>query len=73
MLSWTTVEKLVKDQGVDSLETLASLSDDNITSVCNKIRRPNGLSSGRMSNRGIQISVVEATHLKLAEFAIETM
>ena len=43
MFCWITVKILAKEHGMASLENLASLSDDEITSICDLIRRPGGL------------------------------
>ena len=47
----TVAQKLVGDQGIDSPWTLASLSDDDITTICNVIKRP-GLVSSNMPDKG---------------------
>ena len=46
-------------------QTLASLSDEDITMIWDVIRRPSGLVSDKMLDRGNQISVLAAKHLKL--------
>ena len=50
--SQTVAMKLVDDQGIVSLWTLASLSDEDIAAICDVIRRPGGLVSGKMPDRG---------------------
>ena len=42
MFSQMALEKLVEDLWTDFAETLASLSSDDITSICNVIRNPGG-------------------------------
>ena len=56
--SHTVAMKLVDDQGIDFPWTLASLSDKDIAAICNVIRRPHGLVSGKMPDRGDQISIL---------------
>ena len=56
--SQTVAMKLVGDQGIDSPLILASLSDEDITTICNVIRRPGGLVSRKLPDRGIQISIL---------------
>ena len=57
-LSLTVAMKLVNDQEIDSPWTLASLSNEDIATICDEIRRPVGLVSGKMSDRGNQISIL---------------
>ena len=47
----TVVEKIVDNQGIDSPETLSSLSDDDIASICDAIKRSSDLVTGEMSDR----------------------
>ena len=67
------VLKLVEDQGIDSPWTLASLSDEDITAICDMINRPSGLVSGKTLDRGNPISVLAAKNLKLVAFLFMTM
>ena len=67
------VLKLVDDQGIDSPWTLASLSDENIATICGRLHRPNGLVSGKTLERCNQISVLAIKNLKLAVFMFKTM
>ena len=64
-------KKLVEDKLRDFSEKLASLSDDDITSICNVIRRPRGLVSRRMPDGRNQISVLATKNLKLAAFTFD--
>ena len=66
-------QKLVEDQGKDPPQTLASLSDEIISAICEVIRRPGGLVSGRTHERGKQISVLVVKNLKLAPFMFKMM
>ena len=68
--SQTVAQMLVKDQGIDSLCTLASLSDEDIM-VCDIIRRPIGLGSGKTP--GKQISILVAKNLKFAALMFKLM
>ena len=49
---------LVEDHWVDIPRTLIRQSDDNIIVICDVIRRPGGLVSGRMHDRGYQKSTL---------------
>ena len=71
--SQAVVLKLVEYQGIDSPLTLASLSDDNITAICDVIYRPGGLVSRKTKGRGNQISVLAIKNLKLMAFMFKTM
>ena len=66
-------KKLMEYQGMDSPGIIASLSDGDITVVCDVIKRPDGLVSGRMSDSGNQISALVAKSLKLATFMFKTI
>ena len=66
-------QKLVDDQGINSPRILASLSDKDITTICEEIRRPSGLIGGKMPDRGNQIFILAAKNLKLAAFMFKTM
>ena len=65
--------KLVSDQGKDSPWTLASLSDEDITAICNMIQRSCSLVSEKKLDRGNQISILAAKNLKLAAFMFKMM
>ena len=52
MYSQMVVKKLVK---IDSPDTLASLSVNNVTSICNVIRRPGGLVNRRRLDRWFRV------------------
>ena len=71
--SQTVAMKLVDDQGIDSPWTLASLFDEDIVTICDMIRRPGGLVSGKTLGRGNQISILVVKNLKLAAFMFKTM
>ena len=72
-ISQVVVLKLVEDQGIDSPWMLASLSDEDITTVCDVIHRPGELVNGKTPDRGSQISVLAAKNLKLVAFTFKTM
>ena len=59
------MKKLVEDQGVDSSETLASLSDDEIAAIHDVIRKSSGLMCRRMPDRGNHISILAVKNLEL--------
>ena len=66
--------KLVDDQGIDSPWTLASISDKDITTICNMSQRPGGFaSSGKMLDRENQISICAMKNLMLAAFTLKLM
>ena len=69
----TVSMKLVDEQGINSLQTLASLSDEDITAICNVIHRPGRYLSGKTPDRGKHISVLATKNLKLAAFMFKTM
>ena len=71
--SQTVAQKLVYDQGIDSPQTLASLSDENITMICDVIRWPGGLVSSTTPVRGNQISILVAKNIKLAVFMLKSL
>ena len=71
--SQTVTIKLVDDQWIDSLQTLASLSNKDITTICNVIHRPGKLVSGKTPDRRNQISILAATNLKLVAFMFKIM
>ena len=48
----TVAEKLVKDQGIDSPQTLTSLSDEDISAICDLIKRSGSFIDVRMPDRG---------------------
>ena len=50
--SQAVVLKRVDDQGIDSPQTLANLSDEDIADICNVIHRHGGLVSGKTLDRG---------------------
>ena len=58
--SSTVTQKLVDDQEIDSPQTLMSLSDEDITAMCNMSRWPCGLVSSKTPDRRNQISVFGA-------------
>ena len=65
------VQKLVDNQGIES--SLASLSDEDITTICDVIRRSGGLLSMKMLDRGNQISILAANNLKLTAFMFKSI
>ena len=46
------------DQGIDSPQTLASLSDEDIATIYDVIRRPDSLVSGKTPHSGNQASTL---------------
>ena len=48
LFSQMVVKKLVENQGIDSSRSLASLSENDITAICDVIKMPYGSVSGRM-------------------------
>ena len=50
--SQTVAKKIEEDQGIDSQQTLASLSDKEITAIYDTIRRPGGLVSSKTPDKG---------------------
>ena len=73
MFSHMVVEKLLEGQWIVFPETLASLSDDQIASTCNLIRRPGGFVSGMMSYGGNQVYVLAVKNLKFDAFVFDPM
>lgn len=73
MFSQMVVKKLVDDQGMYSHEILGSLSDNDIVSICNMFRRPGGLLSEQMHDKGDQISILMEKYLKHAACAFKMM
>ena len=71
--SQTVAMKLVDGQGIGSPWTLASLSDEDIATICDVIHRPSGLVSWKTPDRGNQIFVLAKKNLKLAAFMCKTM
>ena len=67
------VLKLMEDLWIDSPWTIASLSDEDITTICDMIHRPGGLLSGKTLDRGNQISVLATKNLKHLAFMFKTM
>ena len=72
-LSQTVAMNLVDNQGIVSTQTQASLSDEEIATICDVIRRPSGLLSRKMPDRRNQISVMAAKNLNLAAFMFKSM
>ena len=66
--SQTVAQKLMEDQGIDSPLSLASLFDEDITAICDVMRRPGGQVGGRTPDRREQISILMAKNIKLTEF-----
>ena len=71
--SQAVVLKLVDYQGIDSPQTLASLSDEEITEIFDIIYRPGGLVSRKTPDRGDKSSVLTMKNLKLLAFMFKTM
>ena len=65
--------RIVEDQGIDFPRTLASQTDNNITAICDVIRRPGRLVSERMPDRENQIFVPVEKNLELTVFMFKTM
>ena len=72
LFSQMMAEKLVLDQGMASLKTLVSLSDDNITVLFDITKWPVDVVSGRMIDRENEISIQAAKNLKLSWFMFKT-
>ena len=72
LFSQTSTQELVEDQGADSPRALASLSDDNITAICDLIRKSGSIVSGKMTNMGNQIFTL-AKNLKLTMLMFKTI
>ena len=66
-------QKLVDDQWIDIPQTLANLSDEDITMICHVMRRPGGLVYGKMLDMGNQTSFLMAKNSKLAVIMLKTM
>ena len=71
--SQMVAHKLVDDKGIDTLWTLASLFDEDITTICDVIKRPGGLVSSKMPDRMDQISILAVKNLKHAAFIFKGM
>ena len=65
--------KLVDDQGIDSLWTLASISDEDIATICGMICRPGRFVSEKTPDRRNQNSILASKNLKLMAFMFKTM
>ena len=65
--------KLLDNQGIDSLWTLASLSDGFIATIHDVIRRSGDLVSGKTADMENQISFLVVKNPKLAAFMFERM
>ena len=68
-------QALTDDQGIDSLDEIRILSDDDIANLCKLLRRPGGVVLGAVNaagnpvpNPGIQVSARAETNLKLTAF-----
>ncbi|KAI2500398.1 hypothetical protein MHU86_14069 [Fragilaria crotonensis] len=71
--SEAAAQALVEEQGIDSLEEVKLLSDDEIQSLCKVIRRPGGTIPGAagaapVNNPGVQVNQRAEGHLKLLSF-----
>ena len=71
--SQTVVRKLEEDQELDSPWTLASLSDEGISTIYEVICRFNGLVSGKTVDKGNQITVLPMKNPKLVVLMFNTM
>ena len=67
--SQTVAMKLVDDQVIESPWTLASLSDEDIVTTCDMIRRPGSLASGKMPEREWRTSSLQCSCLRLCNIA----
>ncbi|KAI2497693.1 hypothetical protein MHU86_16822 [Fragilaria crotonensis] len=68
-------QAITDEQGIDSLEEIRLLSDDEISNLAKLIRRPGGVIPGQVNaagnavpNPGIQVNARAETNLKLAAF-----
>ena len=65
-------EMQMKDQGIYSPYTLVSLSSEDISVICDVIRRLIGLVGRRTPDRENEISTLATKNLKLATFMFKT-
>ena len=56
IFSQTVAKKLLEEKGTDFPDTLANLSGDDITSICNVILRSGGLVTRRIPDKGNETS-----------------
>ena len=68
-------QALTEEQGIDSLDEIKILSDDDIANLCKLLRRPGGVVPGVVNaagnavpNPGIQVNARAETNLKLVAF-----
>ena len=65
-------QALVEQQGIDSLQEIRILTDDEICNLCKLLRRPCGTVPGAPGaaapNPGIQVNSRDETNLKLLAF-----
>ncbi|KAI2506534.1 hypothetical protein MHU86_7849 [Fragilaria crotonensis] len=71
--SEAAAQAIVEEQGIDALEEVKLLSDIEIESLCNVIRRPGGTIPGAagaapVANPGVQVNQRAEGHLKLLSF-----
>jgi ribosomal protein S13 len=60
-------QAIVEDQGIDSLEEIALLKDDEITALCKIVRRPGGVDG----DEGHTVSQKAEKNLKLGAYLIK--
>ena len=63
--------KIKDDQEIDSPWTLASFSVEDITAIFDAIRRTDCLVSGKIPDKGNQISILAVKNLKLVAFMLK--
>ena len=59
---------LVREQGLDNLDTMRFLTDKNLDDICNVVRKPGSKNANGMPDREQQVSVIAQENLKLAAF-----
>ena len=73
LFSQRIAKKLVDDQEIDSPNTLASISNNDIVTICDIIRRHGGFISGKTLDTGDQIYVLVTKNLKFPPFMFNIM
>ncbi|KAI2496192.1 hypothetical protein MHU86_18331 [Fragilaria crotonensis] len=67
-------QAIVEDQGIDSLDEIKLLTDEEIESLCRVLRKPGGMIPGvgagaaQVQNPGVQVNQRAEGHLKLLAF-----
>ena len=58
----------LREQGLDSPDTLRVLMNKNVDDICNAVRKLCGKNANGISNKGQQVSIIAQENLKLAVF-----